>query len=321
MSIDLTIRQLLACLNVSVFDPVMEPALEHAVAERKDKRIFCGFLLYGGILTAAFLLFWALRPYAVYAGGALFCVCGLILKNAVRSSVRIFAKTYFLSSLLLLGERLFLFSPSAAVAVVSFFFVRSIFSESDSRFRTLIAVALFVCVCAAFENERAFCAGVFSVAGTAGLLFPAKRVYAKEAGTVFVLLPLLLLLSENLTISPEMPFRNVVFFATAFTADFILLACCLKRDLETVEWIRFISGLLILSLCGFFVSAGMQGCAVLFLTAFFTDFPELGMASALLFGAFFLVLLLSLPVSLFSAGIAALCVASVFEYIYFRLRG
>ena len=322
MSIDLTIRQLLACLNVSVFDPLMEPALKSAAVvqeERDDSRN--AIFLCIGMFVAAFLCFLALRPYSLQAGGTLFLICGVLLKKTACFPVRVLAKTYFLSALLLLGERLFSYSPLAAVSVLVFFFFRSLFSEKDGLFRVLISVVLFIGTCVAFKNESVFFAGFFSMVGTAGLLFPVKKAYVKEAGTVFSLLPLLFLLMNDVYLLQNAGVvRGYLVFPAAFMADFLLLVFLLRRDSDAAELIRLLAGAFVLFLCGFFLSAGIQGATVLFSLAYFTDSPKLGITAVVLFGLFLLVLLLSLQISLFVAGMTALCVAAFFEYLYFRLR-
>lgn len=323
MSIDLSVRQLLACLNVSVFDPVTELVLKKIAAERKKRNVFFdGTFSCIGMLTASLLCFWGIRGYFPVIGGFLFCICGLFLKKTQAPAARFVLKTYFLSGSFLLGERLFLYSPCGALAVVFLLFLWSLFVEEEGRLRTFLSVLLFAGVYFAFPDDRLIYAGIFSVIGTAMFLFPLKRTCFSEAGCTFVLLPLFLLLGKDLislTGTVRSPYETLPFSA-AFSADFALLVFCLRRDLDLSELFRFAAGFIAALSVGVFLSAGLQGAAILFVISFFTDFRGIGKTAAFLFCAFFIVLLLSMQVSLSAAGVISLCFSALFGYACFRMR-
>ena len=327
MSTDISIRRLLACLNISVFDPAMEPALkkvcqaeEKLEADQRDP--YRRIMPQAGMILCAFICFWGLRPYALIAGISLFLICGVALRKAKSRAVRYFFRTYFLTGLLLLTEICFSFSAAAVVFLLFVFLLRSLFSSSGYWQRSVLSVLFFGTACLAARGYQAVSLGLFSLAGTAGFLWPLKNVYSSETGVVFTVFPLVALLAgEALTLAgfPDLlPDSGIL--CAFFTAELLMLFCCLRRDLETEEIFKYIAGVFLLFLCGFFLSAGMEGCAALFLTAYFTDRSALGKTAAVLFPCFLAIFLLSLPVSLFSAGVISLGVCVLSEYARHQLK-
>lgn len=73
MPSEFSLRQVLACLNISVFDPLVEPALKKACridAEQKTAKRdpFHNIVSLVVLQAAALICFAGLRPYAVPAG-------------------------------------------------------------------------------------------------------------------------------------------------------------------------------------------------------------------------------------------------------------
>ena len=77
---DFSVRQALACLNVSIFDADVESVLEHArlneIERQNEKRNpFHGVPSLFVQAFAAFVCFWGLRAFALPAGAFLTVVC------------------------------------------------------------------------------------------------------------------------------------------------------------------------------------------------------------------------------------------------------
>ena len=327
MTADFSIRQLLACLNISVFNPVMDPALKKVCQietkqEAESKSSFYTTASLTGMASASFLCFYGLRAYSFPAGAFLFAVCGFLLRKTTSDWARFFLRTYFFSGLLLLTEAMFSFSPVAMTLCLFFFLARSLFSPADRWARIILSVLFFSGVCFLYLGSLSVVVGVFSLLGTAGLLFPLKNVYGRESGIVFTVLPLLLILGDDvlslLNGSPSL-LQNWMILVV-FAAELLLLFAGLWRDMEINELFLFVAGGIVLSVCGGFLSAGLQGCIVLFLIAFFIDSPVLGKIAAFLFSCFLTVFALSMTVSFFSAAMICAVTGVFFKAVRRHLR-
>lgn len=311
MSVDFSVRQLLACLNVSVFDPVNEPALKK-IGQTKTEKLTYSIPSLVMMIIIASVCFYGLRSYSFSAGSFLFAVCGLALQKTNSAVARFFFRTYFFAGALLLIHAIFSFSPVVMMTVLFVLMTRSFFCLSDAWQRIVLAALFFVL----FQNLPIVPLGLFSFLGTAGLLFPIRGTRNREAMYIFTVLPMLLLLAEKVTGSSADSFV----WTGVFTANFLLLIVRLYRDLEIGEFFLFIAGAVALFLCGILLSAGIEGSIVLFLTAYFIDSTFLGNVAVLLFVGFLIVLFLSLPASLFGAGIVSVIAAIFFALLRYRLK-
>ncbi|MBR1777680.1 MAG: hypothetical protein IJ752_03735 [Alphaproteobacteria bacterium] len=327
MSVEFSMRQLLACLNISVFDPAMEPALKKVCLtgteqreEQKDP--FCRLMPQIGMVVSALICFWGLRAYSLVAGAFLFLICGIALRKTASYSVRYFLRTYFLTGLLLLTKACFLFSPVAVIVLLFIFWGRSLFLPEGRWLRTVLSVLFFGYVSFLAGEYRTVFLGMFSIAGTAGLLLPLKNVYSREPSIIFAVFSLLLLLGNEVFFMLGFinPLQGSVVLSIVFAIELLLLFCCLRRDLETEEIFGSVIGILSLFLVGLCLSVGIEGSAALFLVSFFMDCPALGKIAAVLFACFLLVFLLSLSVSLLWAGIISLTAGLFFEGLRFQLK-
>ena len=334
MSSDFSLRQVLACLNISVFDPLVEPALKKACridAEQKaEKRApFHNVFSLIVLQVAALICFAGLRPYALPAGIGLVFFCAIALKKATISSWAFFFRVYFLAGLFLLAEILFRSFSFAVPVILLMFLVRSAFVFKSRETRTLLAVWFFISVFALCRTESSFFplvpAAVFSVVGVTGLLFPLKGLYWREPSVVFATLPLFVVLGYDIfllvtqTVFVLYP-RGATVMAVAFTAEALMLICCLRKDLELGEIVLSCLAALALFLCAFLLSGGLAGTIVLFVTAYLTDARVMGRTAAVLFSCFLTVFFLSLPISLFSAGLICALSGAVFGWFYLRLK-
>lgn len=332
MPSEFSLRQVLACLNISVFDPLVEPALKKACqidAEQKTAKRDPFHNIVSLIVSqaAALICFAGLRPYAVFAGVFLVLFGGIGAGKAVSAGWRFFFKVYFWTGLFLLAETLFRFSPFAVPGILLFFLLRGAFCPKGRETRALLAFWFFVSAAAAFWTSGPvslfLLAGFFSLAGAAGVLFPLKSLYWREPSVIFAVLPLFLILGYEaaLLAGTVVPIPQSGFImAAAFTAEALMLIFCLRGDLETGEIVLSCLVAAGLFSCALLLSGGLAGSAVLFLTAFFTDSRVMGRIAAVLFSCFLIVFFLSLPISLFAAGLVAALSGIVFGLFYLRLK-
>ena len=326
MSTDFSMRQLLACLNISVFNPVMDSALEKVerIEEKQEAETESSFhtgIALAGMLSAAFLAFYGLRSVAFVAGATLFLVCSLALRKVKSDSIRFFLETYRLSGFFLLTKAIFEFSPLVMTVCLFFFFVCSLFSPTGQWQRIVSAVLFFGGVCFLYRDSVFWVLGTFSVLGTALSIFPLKNVYVRESGVVFAILPLFGLLAiDLLTVSGNvLPVQDEKMLVFPFTANLLLLLSGLWRDMETDEIFLAVIGIVILFIVGLTLSSGIQGSLVLFVIAFFSNSAVLGKIAAFASAGFLLIFFLSLPVSLLSAAIISAVAGLIFEVFRYRL--
>lgn len=319
-------RQLLACLNISVFNPEMDSALKKVerIEEKQEaetKSPFHTGIALTGMLSAAFLAFYGLRSVAFVAGVTLFLVCSLALRKVKSDGIRFLLKTYHLSGFFLLTEAMFEFSPLVMTVCLFFFFVSGLFSPTGQWQRSILSVLFFGGICFLCRDSVVWVLGAFSVLGTVLSIFPLKNVYGREAGFAFEVLPLFgLLVMDFLTVSGSIsPLQDEKMLVFPFTANLLLLLSGLWRDMETDELFLAVIGIIILFIVGLTLSPGIQGSLVLFVIAFFSNSAVLGKIAAFASAGFFLVFFLSLPVSLFSAAIISAVAGLIFEFFRHRL--
>ncbi len=332
MSAEFSLRQVLACLNVSVFDPLVEPALKKACrldAEQKaaKRNPFHSVFSLIVLQLSALLCFYGLKAYALTAGLFLVVFCGIVLRKTTSQAGRFFVKIYFLTGLLLLADRLFSLSPLLVVGLVFCCLLYSMFTPRARDDRALSAVWLFCAVAGSVflfaPDLFPWFVSLFSVIGILGLLFPLKNVYSREPAIVFSVFPLFLLLGceiVSLIDGTTVCVKNDALIAFSVAAEFLLLVFCLRKDLEPGETVLFLSADVALFLTGLFLSNGLGGTIVLFSIAFFTDARMLGRTAVILFSAFLIVFFLSLPISLLTAGWVSCVSGMVFGFCYLRLK-
>lgn len=332
MPSEFSLRQVLACLNISVFDPLVEPALKKACridAEQKTAKRdpFHNIVSLVVLQAAALICFAGLRPYAVPAGVFLVLFGGIAVGKTVSSAWKFFFKIYFLAGLFLLAETTFHFSAFAVPVILLFFLLRDSFGPKGRETRALLAFWFFVSVMAAFGTNQSvslfLLTGFFSLVGVTGLLFPLKNLYWREPSIIFAVLPLFLVLGYETAVLTGAVFpvdQSGSVLAVTFAAQVLMLIFCLRRDLETGEIILSCLVAAGVFLCALLLSGGLAGSAVLFLTAFFTDARVMGRIAAVLFSCFLIVFFLSLPISLFTAGLVAALSGIVFGLFYLRLK-
>lgn len=318
MSSDFSVRQLLACLNISVFDPLVEPVLKKAcqidaaqLTKKKDP--FHGIFSLIVWQIASFICFLGLRPYAVPMGLLLIVFCAVAIKRITSVSGRFFFKVYFFSGVLLLAEKLFCFFPFIVPVIILCFLLQSAFCLQKREMRAVLAFWFFITVLLIFWNHfRNFVPvviGCFSLVGITGLLFPLKNVYWREPSVMFAVLPLFFILFYETAVliqimTPMFQNRSVIAFFVMFES--LMLIFCLYKDLDLSEFILFCLVTIGLYMCTFLLSDGLGGSVVLFFTAFFIDAHHLGRIAAILFTCFLILFFLSLPISLFAAGMVSM---------------
>ncbi len=332
MSTDFSLRQLLACLNISVFDPLVEPSLKKACqidAEQKaeKKNPFHSVFSLIVLQIAALLCFYGFRSHSFSAGLFFVLFGGMFLYKTTSQGYHYFFKIYFLAGLLLWGEKLFLFSPFLVAVLLLFFLLRNLTNPKARDNRVLSALWFFgVVVWTVFLFYPEFFSWTlcfFSLLGVLGLLFPLKNIYFREASVIFSVMPLFLLLVSELFCLEQKTFfcsRNEFLIAFTFFAEFFLLFFCLRTDLETNETFSFLFADFLLFLTGLFLSNGLSGTITLFTIAFFTDARDLGRSAIILFSCFLLTFFLSLPLSFLTAGWVCSFSGLVFALFYIRLK-
>lgn len=328
MPADFSLRQALACLNVSVFNPAVEPALKQACridAECKTakKDPFHGLFALIVLQLAAFTCFAGLRPCALWAGTVL-TLAGLIAAAKTKNAAfNRFAKVYLWAGLMLLGEKLFSLLPAVVPALILPVLLSGMTKQSRRERRILGSFWLTATVfAAAFHHAPAAVfpiAGLFSLIGAAGLLFPLKGFYDREPSIVFILSPLFLKLGLETSAMTgwTAPVPSGSVSAAAFAMQGVLLTLALCKDLESGEKALFWLSDAALFVFAALVSDGMAGAAALLAVAYFTDARSLAKTAAALFAAFLAVFILNRPASLSSA--ATFCaVAGLLSALLFR---
>lgn len=152
MPSDFSLRQVLACLNISVFDPLVEPALKKACqidSEQKTAKRdpFHNVVSLIVMQVAALICFAGLRPYAVPAGVLLVLFGGVGAAKTGSAASRFFFKVYLLAGLFLLAETVFRFFPFAVPGIVLFFLLRGAFCPTGRETRALLAFWFFYFRC------------------------------------------------------------------------------------------------------------------------------------------------------------------------------
>ena len=326
MASEFSIRQLLACLDVSVFDPAMEPALKkagdiEAGQEKENADPFQAVPLLIVMACAVSLCFYGLKSHPFVAGVPLFVFCGMALQRTSSAVKRFFFRTYFLCGFFLLLKGMFDISPVSVTILLFSFLIYSLFQPVGRWQKAVLSVSFFFCM--SFLCRNSFFGGMslFFMAGTIGLLFPLKNIGGRITETVFTVFPLLSVLAGDiLSVSAGVPhIRGEWIMALALAAEALLPLLILWRDTEINERFLFLTGAVALFLFGSFVSVGMEGCLVLFLIAFFINSAALANAAMILTACFLATLMLSLPVSLFSAAVVCVVTGGAIELLRCRL--
>ncbi len=333
MPSEFSLRQVLACLNISVFDPLVEPALKRACQIEEERKLvvkrnpFYGVFSLIVLQSAALLCFFGLRPYAVSAGVSLILLGSLSFGKTLTAAWRFFFKIYFFAGLFLLAETLFYISPLIVQGMVLLFLLCKALSVNGRESRVLSAFWFFISVLAPFlsgQTVSLFLAiGFFSLIGSAGLLFPLKNLYWREPSIIFAVLPLFVILEYEtvwLTRGGAFVDQGNFVMAVMFSVQLLMLIFCLRKDLDPGEIVLSCLAVAGVFFCALFLSGGMAGSAVLFVTAFFTDARVMGRIAIILFSLFLVVFFLSLPISLFAAGLVAALSGIVFGACYLRLK-
>lgn len=325
MASELSIRQLLACLDVSVFDPAMEPALKkagdiEAEQEKENTDSFHTVPLLVVMAFAASLCFYGLKAYPFAAGLPLFVFCRMALQKTTSALKRFFLRTYFSCGFFLLIKGLFDISPVLTTALLFVFLVYSLFKPAGRWQKAVLSVSFFFCMSFLCRNILFLGMSLFSIAGTIAFLFPLKNTGGRITETVFTVFPLLLVLAGDiLSVSTGMPrIQGEWMMALTLAVEALLPLFALWRDTEVNERFLFLTGAVALFLCGSFVSVGIEGCCVLFLIAFFINSAALAKTAMILIACFLATLVLSLPVSLFSAAVVCVVTGGAFEFLRYR---
>lgn len=328
-----SIRQILACLNVSVFDPLLEPALMKAcrgsMERERERRAFLHyFLMISGMCCAALICFAGLLAYALPAGTALVAFCLLGTKYSVKNpAVHFCFKTYLLAGFLLLSAAFFETAPFIVAAVSLALFLSYSFSAKNSDRKLIVAVLFFSLTVGAFYRHNPasvpYVLAGFSFLGFCNFIFPLKGLYWRRPSIFFLIMPVLLLLAARILelCGKAVPGLSVFPLSCVFSAELVLLTGFLWKDMEARECFYVClldAGLIFLA---FSLAPGAAGAVLLLVLSFFTDARSMGVFAVVMLAGFMIVLFLSLPMTFITAGTASLGCAALFGLFYYKLKG
>lgn len=327
-----SIRQILACLNVSVFDPVLEPALMKAcrssMEREKERRVFLHyFLMVSGMCCAALVCFAGLLPHAFPAGAVLVAFCFLGTKYSVKSpAVHFCFKTYLLSGFLLLAAAFFETAPFIVAFVSLALLLSYSFSPKNSDRKLIVAVLFFSLTAGAFYRYNPlsvpYVLAGFSLLGFCNFIFPLKGLYWRRPSVFFLTVPVFLLLAARILemCGAAVPGISVFPLSCVFSAELVMLTAFLWKDMETKEC--FYVGLsdAVLVLLAFLLSPGVAGAVLLLILSFLTDARLMGIFAVIMLAGFLIVLFLSLPMTFMTAGSASLGCAVLFGLFHYQLK-
>lgn len=328
---DLSVRQTLACLNVSIFDADVENVLERArqneIERQKEKRNpFHGVPSLLIQAAAALVCFWGLRAFAWSAGAALTVVCGVGLARSRSLPARYLFGAYFGTGVLLLIKALFVLNPVLAVLPTGAMSAAACV-KPVRRAQRIQAAALFFAVCVAAclplgGGVSGAVLALFCVSGTVGLMFPAREIRWRETAVVFTAAPLFVWAGyDAAALSGVLP-RGIPDAAGAAVclAETALLLFALRKDAEAGEKAALALWGSGAAVAACFLGGGFALSASVFATAYFTGGRALGKVAAAAFLWFWGLFLLSLPCSFeTAAGIGAAC-AAAFSGLSARLK-
>lgn len=325
---NLSVRQLLACLNVSVYADAVKPLLEkqgenHDLLLKNEQPLFFVFLLNIGMWGIALMAFHAFHFFEQ----DLWIGCVLVLLSSIgyfynRSLLfSYFCWGYFLAGELLFLFALFQFSPAVTAFFALLFLLIGGRSER-SPFRQVSTTLLFCFfLCKAFYQnspETALDNVVILLSSIGFLTFvlPVKYLYWRQASVLFLCIPLvLLLLCQMLSLTGIELCAYSSRTSLMFCIEVFFLLIMLWKEMEYGErFFCLILSLLLLAI-GYTVSPGLTGGAVVVFLAFFGDSKPLAFIGSGVMLAFFFVWLLTLPLSFGQAGWLLLLFSTVFFFL------
>ena len=316
---DFSVRQALACLNVSIFDADVENVLEHArlneIERQNEKRNpFHGVPSLFVQALAAFVCFWGLRAFALPAGAFLTVVCAAGLARSRSLIARYVFGAYFGAGVLLLVKALFAFAPAFAV-LASGALSAAACAEPVRRAQRIQAAALFFVVCAIAvlpfgSGAAGIVLSIFCMSGTIGLMFPARQIRWRETA-IFFTAALIGVLPHGI---PNGAGAAVCLTETA------LLLFALRKDAEAGEKAALVLWGIAVSVAASVLGGGFALSAAVFATAYFTCGRALGKVAAAVFLWFWGLFLLSLPCSFETASVIGVVSGTAFFGLSLRLK-
>lgn len=277
----MTVRQILSCLDVSVFSEKNEAALLTGGKLSPSLPETDGDLDFGRkalIWTGAAALLFAFSKTA--AAGIVLTAAGILLYRLTKKDVP--AETLLLGGVLILTAALAVRSPVTAAAASGVLLSLSVASPDRNGFVADTALLFAGTLLFAAGKEGALTmAGLLSAAGTGLFLFPAGRCYWRKAAVVFMILPLIVFAAAETAPlfgrTAAVPSRAPVY---AVVAEALMLFVPLYRDLNAKERIAGIACAAAAGLCAALFSAGAAACFVLAGVAYFTNGLCLGKTAA-----------------------------------------
>ncbi len=318
----MNIRQILSCLNVSVFDDKNESALltgGRLLSSLTESEVFSSFGQKVLIWIGALSMLFAFSNSPAIAGGVLFGT-GAILYRMKRNSPLI--ETLLLSGALNVTAALTGFSLFSAVAATGALLLFVMSAPNRNGFVTNAALLFAGTLLFAVGEARIITtAAVMSVAGTVLFLIPAGRYFCRRASVVFMAVPPVVFAVGEIAglTGKTLPFSPSAVFAAAIEA--ILLFGLLYRDLNGRERIIGLSCIAVIALLAALFSPGAACCLVLGAIAYFANESVLGKAA--LCGLLFFITagLLQTRLSFGALAVTGLLSAAVFYPLSFYRKG
>lgn len=282
MSFSLSVRQLLACLDVSVFSDENALALEKLAKERETERhraFFETVLLAAGMAGCIAATFSACRESAFAPWIGLGLLAAFFQMHNFVSVVwgRCLCWAYMTAGELLLIVSVFPETPLFATVLSGAVFFAANGKTRDVLCR-LLSASVFVCTAAAacfpvFGTGALNVAVPFlSFAGFIAYAFPSVKFPPRYAAGVFSGGALCLLAAvQACRTAGYMTEYSFEALPPAFFAEFLFLIWALRRETERREKALFFAAAFTALVCGYCASAGVAGASALFCAAFLAD--------------------------------------------------
>lgn len=332
MSSRLSVRQLLACMDVSVFKDETAFALERledrrsaGIEERRslfeNALLFvgmtgtfvsavlscCGFDYWGWTGLGLALLFFELYSFIPVVWGR--CLCW----------------AYFSAGAFLCASAISFEAPFAGMAAGFLFLFLSHKKTDDPLcriFSTLLCCLVFTeSALASGGNMPSYVIFALSFGGFILCAFPRFNVFSREAVYIFLTYPLAFLAGiDAAELGGGLADVSLLWASLCFSCEFLLLMWALRKETDRREKALCFSLVLLALVSSFAVSAGLVGAAALFCLAFLADSRGLGIFAAGSAAVFCGLYLLALTWDLREAAILSLSLFGILFLIQFRLK-
>lgn len=329
----LSVRELLACLDISVFRDETALALERLEDERvcreaSRRSFFENGLLFAGMAGSAAAVVAACRllPYAGWAGLAASLLFYQLYAFIPVVWGRCLCWAYFTAGEFLLVQSVAVEAPAVAALVAGCFFLLSCRKTDDVLCLGIAAfVFCFFLTSSSFAVLKTdalnFIIPFFAFAGYGACAFPCTKLFPRVCVFIFLIWPLLLLAGVSAgQVAGIWTDVSVSGAAFAFFAEFLFLNWALRAETDRREKALCLSAVLLALVAAYAVSPGIVGASALFCLAFLIDSKALAVFSAAAIPVFSGLYVLAMPADLETAAKVCFGVFIVLFLLQLRLK-